>query len=174
MADWIFKVIVAGSGGVGKTALVERYCTGTFLEDHKMTIGAAFSLKDVTLEDHNVKMQLWDFAGEERFRMMLESYCLGAVGALICYDITDYATFEALREWIILIRKGAGNIPIILVGNKYDLPNHEVEEEVAEQYSVNTQCIGNVFCSSKSGVNVEETFTSLSKWMIYNAQDGQQ
>ena len=68
-SNWIFKVVVAGAGGVGKTALIERYVNGTFVEDHKMTIGAAFSVKDVVLDTgESVQMQLWDFAGEERFR----------------------------------------------------------------------------------------------------------
>ena len=66
---------------MGKTALIERYVTGSFIEDHKMTIGAQFSVKDVTLDDgEHVRMQLWDFAGEERFRFVLGDYCRGASG----------------------------------------------------------------------------------------------
>lgn len=169
-ANWIFKVVVAGAGGVGKTALIQRYVTGTFIEDHKMTIGAQFSIKDIELENNEkVRLQLWDFAGEERFRFLLGDYCRGASGAFVCYDITDYATFEQIPEWLRIIRKNAGMIPIILVGNKYDLPNHEVELETADQYSEQAKCLMNVFCSSKLNLNVQDMFTAMAKWLIYYA-----
>ncbi len=170
-SNWIFKVIVAGAGGVGKTALIERYVTGSFIEDHKMTIGAQFSVKDVALDTGEaVRMQLWDFAGEERFRFLLGDYCRGASGAFICYDVTDYATFEEIPEWLRIIRENAGMVPIIMVGNKYDLDNHEVEISVAEQYAENASCLMNVMCSSKLNLNIEPMFTAMSKWLIYYAQ----
>lgn len=173
--SYVFKVVVAGAGGVGKTALVTRYCTGRFVEDHKMTIGAAFSMKAVTLDtSETVKMQLWDFAGEERFRFILPDYVKGASGALICYDITDYDTFAQIPEWLRIIRKNGGMIPIILVGTKYDLPNHEVDLETADQYAEDAKCIMNVWCSSKEEINVEPIFDAMAKWLIYfvnNPQD---
>lgn len=171
--SYIFKVVVAGAGGVGKTALIQRYCTGTFVEDHKMTIGAGFSLKNVVLDTgEQVKLQLWDFAGEERFRFLLGNYTKGASGALICYDITDYATFTQIPEWLKIIRSAAGMVPIILVGTKYDLPNHEVELSVADKYAEDAKCIMNVWCSSKLDLNVEEIFVALSKWIIYYIDQG--
>ena len=149
-ANWIFKVIVAGAGGVGKTALIQRYVTGTFIEDHKMTIGAAFSVKDITLDTgESVRLQLWDFAGEERFRFLLGDYCKGASGAFVCYDITDYSTFEQIPEWLRIIRQNAGMIPIVLVGTKYDLENHEVDLETADKYAEKSKCLMNVFCLFK-------------------------
>ncbi len=170
-SNWIFKVVVAGAGGVGKTALIERYVTGSFIEDHKMTIGAQFSVKDVVLDtDEHVRMQLWDFAGEERFRFLLGDYCRGASGAFICYDITDYATFEQIPEWLRIIRENAGMVPIILVGNKYDLKNHEVEIKAAEEYSENARCLMNVMCSSKMDLNIEPMFSAMAKWLIYYAK----
>ena len=169
-SNWIFKVIVAGAGGVGKTALIDRYVNDSFVEDHKMTIGAQFSIKDVTIDTgETIRQQLWDFAGEQRFRFILGDYCKGASGAFICYDITDYTTFEQIPEWLTIIRKNAGMIPIILVGNKYDLENHEVEQETADQYAEAAKCLMNVFCSSKLDLNVDEMFTAMSKWLIYYA-----
>ncbi len=170
-STWVFKTVVAGAGGVGKTALVEKFCTGKFLTDHKMTIGAAFSIKDVTLDTgESCRLQLWDFAGEERFQFILSDYCKGAAGALICFDITDYDTFRELPNWLKLIRKGAGMVPIVLVGTKWDLPNHEVDIETAEQYAEAAKCeAGSVMCSAKDSINVEETFHAISKWMIYRA-----
>jgi small GTP-binding protein len=169
-ANWIFKVIVAGAGGVGKTALIQRYTTGTFIEDHKMTIGAAFSVKDLTIDTgESVRLQLWDFAGEERFRFLLGDYCKGASGAFVCYDITDYSTFEQIPEWLRIIRQNSGMVPIILVGTKYDLEHHEVDLETAEKYSDESKCLMNVFCSSKLSLNIEPMFVAMAKWLIYYA-----
>ena len=168
--SWIFKVIVAGQGGVGKTALVERYVTGKFREEHKMTIGSNFMMKTVQLDSgENVNLQLWDFAGEERFRFLLGDYCKGASGALICYDITDYETFRQIPAWLRIIRENAGMIPIILVGNKYDLDGHEVDEDTAEAYAEQAKCIMNVFTSSKLDLNIQEIFDAMAKWLIYYA-----
>jgi len=173
MESYVFKIVVAGQGGVGKTALIERYTTGRFQEDHKMTIGAAFAMKNVILDTgETVRLQLWDFAGEERFRFILGDYCKGAKGALLCYDITDYDTFAGIPEWLYIIRKNAGKIPIILVGTKYDLPNHEVDLETADKYAEDAQCIQNVWCSAKLNVNIEEIFIALSKWLIYYVKQG--
>jgi small GTP-binding protein len=166
--SYIFKVVVGGAGGVGKTALIQRYCTGTFAEDHKMTIGAAFSMKQVQLDTGEiVKMQLWDFAGEERFRFILPDYCKGASGAIVAYDITDYETFGQVPEWLKIIRTSAGMIPIILVGTKFDLPNHEIDIETADKYAEDSKCIMNVWCSSKLDVNIEPVFSAMAKWLIY-------
>jgi small GTP-binding protein len=168
--SWIFKVIIAGQGGVGKTALVERYVSGKFLEDHKITIGANFMMKNVVLDTgESVNMQLWDFAGEERFRFILPDYCKGASGAFICYDITDYETFRSLPDWLKIIRENSGMVPIVLLGNKYDLPGHEVDQDTADQYAEQAKCVMNVFTSSKLNLNVEESFHAMAKWLIYYA-----
>jgi len=170
--SWIFKLVVAGAGGVGKTALIERYCNNRFVEDHKMTIGSAFSIKDLTLDTgEGIRLQLWDFAGEERFRFILGDYCKGAAGALLCFDCTDYDTFRELPEWLKLIRKGADpKVPMMLVGTKWDLPDHEVDLDTAMQYAEAANCVASaVLCSSKDGVNIEPIFQAISKWMIYHA-----
>lgn len=169
--SYIFKVVVGGAGGVGKTALIQRYCSGTFAEDHKMTIGAAFSMKNVVLDTgEQVKMQLWDFAGEKRFRFILSDYCKGASGAIVAYDITDYETFTQIPEWLKIIRSAAGLIPTILVGTKFDLDNHEIDLETADKYAEDSKCIMNVWCSSKLDVNIEPIFSALAKWLIYYIQ----
>ena len=125
-------------------------------------------MKAVTLDSgETVRLQLWDFAGEERFRFLLPEYARGASGALLCYDITDYDTFAQIPEWLRIVRGSAGMIPIILVGTKYDLPNHEVELDTADEYAEAAKCIQNVWCSSKLNVNVEEIFDALAKWLIY-------
>jgi small GTP-binding protein len=174
VASWIFKLIVAGPAESNKTALIQRFCTNSFITDHKMTIGAAFSLKDITFENGiSIKVQIWDFATEERFRFLLGDYCRGASGALICFDVTDYETFKQVPGWIEIIRKEARDVPIMLVGTKYDLPNHQVPYDLAAQYAQDAGCIGVAYCSSATADNVEEAFECIAKWMVYHTVTAQ-
>ncbi len=165
---YVFKLLLAGQGGVGKTALVERFCNGHFQDDYKMTIGSGTYTKDVLLDGNiNVKLQIWDFAGEDRFRFILKEYARGAAGALCCFDITDYDTLTAIPEWIKLIREGSRpDVPLMLVGTKYDLPEHEIEFDAVAKYAEDAKCTGGaVFCSAKTGDNVEEIFTEIARVM---------
>lgn len=166
----IFKVVIGGSGGVGKSSLIQRYVNQSFLEDQKMTIGAQFHVKALQVDGQPLKLQLWDFAGEERFRFMLADYCMGAQGAFIVYDVTDYATFEQVQQWLEIIRTKARDIPIMLVGNKYDLPNHEVSQETADEYAGKAKCVGNVMVSAKIDLNVDAMFDAIARWIIYSQQ----
>jgi small GTP-binding protein len=166
----IFKVVIGGSGGVGKSSLIQRYVNGSFMDNQKMTIGAQFHVKALDVDNQPLKLQLWDFAGEERFRFMLADYCLGAQGAFIVYDVTDFSTFEQVVEWLKIIRTKAKEIPIMLVGNKYDLPNHEVTEDAANQLSQEAKCIGNVMVSAKIDLNVNEMFDAIARWIIFDQQ----
>ena len=135
-----------------------------------MTIGAGFHTKSETLDTGEaVKMQLWDFAGEKRFRELLPDYCKGASGAFICFDITDYDTFREIPDWLRIIRQKAGFVPIILMGMKWDLQNHEVDFGIANNYALQAKCNQCVFCSSKGDININESFQAMGKWLIYFA-----
>jgi small GTP-binding protein len=173
LGTYLFKVVIAGDGGVGKTTLLERYVSGTFNQNTKMTIGANFHAKELTVDGEKATIQVWDFAGQERFRTMLPSFCLGARGALVCYDLTDYQTFENAQSWLEMIRNAVQDIPIVLVGCKYDLDDHEVEIEIAEDYASKSGCICNVMCSSKDDINVADVFIALTEWMIYRQKQKQ-
>ncbi|MHA1697566.1 MAG: Rab family GTPase [Promethearchaeota archaeon] len=167
LTEFTGKLVVAGAGGVGKTALVQRFTTNTFIQDHKMTIGAAFYVKDLVIDStYKMSLRIWDFAGEERFRFILGQYCRGASGALVCFDVTDYETFRDIREWLQIIKSEIEGIPIILVGTKFDLPEHQITYEMADEYAKQTECVGVAFTSSKENLNVTETFESISRWMI--------
>ena len=120
---YLFKIILAGSGGCGKTTLLNRYTTGQFNSDTKMTIGVDFAVHYLELSEDKgaATLQIWDFGGEERFRTMLPSFCQGASGALLFFDLVRTHTFYELDEWINIIRRNTHNIPIILLGAKYYL-----------------------------------------------------
>ncbi len=172
-SSWIFKVVIAGAGGVGKTAMVMRYCEDKFIKDHKMTIGASFHTKTESLDDgQTCKMQLWDFAGEKRFRELLPDYCKGASGGFICFDLTDYNSFRELPDWLKIIRQTAGFIPIILLGMKWDLPDHQIDMETANDYAEKAKCNQCVACSAKENININESFQAMAKWLIYYATVG--
>lgn len=122
--DYLFKVVLIGDSGVGKTSLLKRYRHNEFSTDTKHTIGVEFATQEIEVEDKLVKTQIWDTAGQERYRAITKAYYRGALGAILLYDITDRETFENLRRWISEIRQHASeDIKIMLVGNKKDLEN---------------------------------------------------
>jgi small GTP-binding protein len=159
--DQILKVLTAGEGGVGKTTLLTRFVEGIFLENSKMTLGVEFFIKKLETGDTSVKMQLWDFGGQERFRFLLQTYARGASGALILFDLTRPGTLERTGEWVGICRSYA-DIPIVLVGtklDKVDAPDllDDLALEKVERYSLS----GYLKVSSKTGQAIGEPFTLL-------------
>lgn len=125
--DYLFKSIVVGDGGVGKTALTLRFSKGFFTEDYKMTIGVDFHVKTIKIDTEEdgtilVKLQIWDTGGQERFSSIRPMYYRGALGALLIFDLTLYESFEHLPQWIEEVRANVkSEVPLLLLGNKSDL-----------------------------------------------------
>ncbi len=162
--DYTFKVMMLGDASVGKTSLTIRYISGFFLEDLKLTIGVDFYSKNILFRDNRVKLQIWDFGGEERFRFLLSQYCKGANAAFFLYDITNARTLEHLSAWTDLIRKHAGQIPIMLIGSKLDLAEFRaVEREEGINAAKNHNISAFIELSSKTGQNVEEAFKTMAE-----------
>ncbi len=169
--DYLFKSIVIGDGGVGKTSLSLRFSKGIFTEDYKMTIGVDFHVKTIIVETSEgvitCKLQLWDTGGQERFGHIRPMYYQGALGAVVVYDITNYASFEHLPQWIEEVRTNINyEIPLLLVGSKSDL---------AGQRAVSIREINdftrdfNLFymeTSSKTGDGVMDCFYILTCLML--------
>ena len=169
--DFLFKIILAGSGGCGKTTLMTRYTTGAFTSNTKMTIGVDFAIHHLKLPGvGKITLQIWDFGGEERFREMLPSFCLGASGCLLFFDLLRPHTFHELDEWIKIIRDNTNDIPIILLGTKYDLIESEEEisisQDLIDEFMKNNNIKQFLYVSSKTGLNVKESFEGLSKLML--------
>ncbi len=168
--DYTFKVMLVGDASVGKTSLTLRYISGFFLEDLKLTIGVDFYSKTTKFKDLKVKLQIWDFGGEERFRFLLSQYTKGANGAFFLFDITNSITLDHLPEWTQIIREHAGDIPIMLIGSKKDLE----EFRAVSTDEGNTACkkynlSSFVELSSKTGENVEKAFEYMTKMLIEKA-----
>lgn len=166
---FILKILTAGEGGVGKTTLLQRYVEGKFSEDTKMTIGVEFFLKETEIDDKQCTLQLWDFGGQERFRFLLESYVLGAKGALLMFDLTRYQTLENLAQWVKIVRKGDPKLPILFLGTKLDLTDEiMVQDDYAEEFIAQFDLIGYLKISSKTGENVFNAFNSLTRKILEN------
>ena len=120
--DYLFKVVLIGDSGVGKSNLLSRFTRNEFSLDSKSTIGVEFATKSIQAEGKTIKAQIWDTAGQERYRAITSAYYRGAVGALLVYDISKHATFENVERWLKELRDHAeSNIVVMLVGNKSDL-----------------------------------------------------
>jgi small GTP-binding protein len=172
--SFLMKIVLAGDGAVGKTALRERYLGKGFSSNYMMTIGADFALKEATIREKNIKFQIWDLAGQPRFGTVRSVYYYGCLGALLLFDVTRPDTFTNLESWLeeIFKHNGKGMIPIVLLGNKVDLreqfPNHITDqqaEEFADNLSKKTMEAGFPVkfmpTSAKTGLNVSTAFDML-------------
>ncbi|MFX1496895.1 MAG: Rab family GTPase [Promethearchaeota archaeon] len=167
MYDAIFKVVIFGDAGSGKTALTKRFMTNLFISDTQMTIGVDFVVKSIEVEGKEIKLQIWDFGGEERFRFLLPRYIRGASGGILMYDITSYPSTFHIEDWLSVIHETNESFPIILVGGKIDL-EEDRQVSFVEGFELTTSHHLNDFieCSSKTGLNVERIFETLSKLML--------
>jgi len=166
-----FKLCIFGDGGVGKTTLVNRYLTKVFDEDIKMTIGADFYVKDLEVDGKKVVVRIWDFGGEQRFKVLLPSFAKGADGGIFMYDITRYTSVKNIDDWLSIFEKNVREkqiqIPIIMVGGKLDLQEkRSVETDDAVELSEKFNLQGHFECSSKTGDRVEEIFDSITRKMM--------
>jgi small GTP-binding protein len=170
--DYLFKCIVVGDGGVGKTALTIRFSKGFFTEDYKMTIGVDFHVKTISIDTEEegpikVKLQIWDTGGQERFSSIRPMYYRGSLGGLLIFDLTSYESFEHLPQWIEEVRANIkSEIPLLLVGNKSDLIN---ERAVSPEEITNFTEKFNLYymeTSAKTGEGVGDCFYILACLMV--------
>ncbi|MFX1238098.1 MAG: Rab family GTPase, partial [Promethearchaeota archaeon] len=166
----LFKIIVAGNGGVGKTTLLKRFVDGTFDMNTKMSIGVELHQKTVEINENiSCSLILWDLGGQEQFRFMLDRFIDGAYGAILMFDLTRIQTLYDLDEWIKLVRYQDDNLPCILIGGKSDLMKNFLGNDKAIQYKKDNHLLDYFKVSSKTGMNVNETFESLVKGILdYN------
>lgn len=169
--DYTFKLLLLGDSSVGKTTLTHKYVSGIFLDNPRLTIGVDFHSKKVLIEEKSTRLQIWDFGGEDRFRFLLPTYCKGANGAIFLYDITNAKSLHHLPDWTRIVKANSGEIPIFLAGSKIDLEDYRViSYEEGIQVARENNLAGFLELSSKTGVNVEEAFMTITRIMIDNAQ----
>lgn len=164
----IFKIVVAGDQGVGKTTLIHKFVDGVFKGDTLSTIGVDFSLKTVIASDKSYVLQIWDVAGEERFRAILPHYIPGTEAVVLAFDSTRPFTLENLEEWIKVIEKAADKpgMRFILISTKNDLKPFNNAEKIKQFRSAHPEVIGYLPVSSKTGQNVEQAFQMLGSAIL--------
>merc|ERR1712108_57459 len=135
--DYLFKIVLIGDSGVGKSNLLSRFTRNEFNLESKSTIGVEFATRSLDYEGKLIRAQIWDTAGQERYRAITSAYYRGAVGALLVYDIAKSITFKNVERWLSELRDNAAeNIVIMLVGNKRDLrPLREESTETAKEFA---------------------------------------
>ena len=160
--DMIFKIVLIGDSSVGKTNILSKYISDEYDPDTQATIGVELSTKNYTFDNNEVKVQIWDTAGQEKYRSITSSYYKGAHGCLLVYDITRKATFENIDKWLAEIKLSSNNeINMILIGNKCDL---EDKREVSIEEAQNKAKLLNMAfmeTSALNGTNVEKAFNEL-------------
>ncbi|MHA1913060.1 MAG: Rab family GTPase [Promethearchaeota archaeon] len=166
--DRVAKIVIFGDSQTGKTTLTHRFLTNLFKEDIQMTLGVDFLLKALEVKGENIKLQIWDFAGEERFRFLFPSYIRGATGAIFMYDITNYSSLAHVDDWFEIVeREITYDLPIIFVGGKTDLMHlKEVSTRKAMEIAISKGADGFIECSSKTGENVHKIFNLLTRLII--------
>ena len=163
--DYTFKILLIGDASVGKTSFTKRYCYNIFNPSERLTIGVDFHVKTIELNEKKIKLQIWDVGGEERFRFLLPTYCLGANAAFLLYDITRPQTLDNISEWTNIVLTKSGPIPIMLVGSKIDLEKEErkIPREYGIQIAEKQGMASFAEISSKTGQNVTKTFEVLTE-----------
>ncbi|TKY71781.1 Ras-related protein RABA1f [Spatholobus suberectus] len=160
--DYLFKVVLIGDSGVGKSNLLSRFTKNEFCLESKSTIGVEFATRSIRVDDKVVKAQIWDTAGQERYRAITSAYYRGAVGALLVYDVTRHVTFENVERWLKELRDHTdANIVVMLVGNKADLRHlRAVSAEDATTFAEREKTFF-METSALESMNVENAFTEV-------------
>ena len=157
--DHMFRYIIVGDMAVGKSCLLLQFTDHKFRHQHELTIGVEFGGKTIEVKNKNVKIQIWDTAGQEAFQAITRTYYKGAIGALLVYDITRKETFDHITKWLNEVKSnGSKDICCILIGNKKDLEEQrQVKYEEGKELAEKNNFLF-IETSAKTAENVEQAF----------------
>lgn len=162
--DYLFKLLLIGDSGVGKTCLLFRFSEDAFNSTFISTIGIDFKIRTIELDGKKIKLQIWDTAGQERFRTITTAYYRGAMGIMLVYDITNEKSFDNIRNWIRNIEEHASkDVEKMILGNKCDMNDRRnVSKERGESLAIE-HGIKFMETSAKASINVDEAFFTLAR-----------
>jgi Ras-related protein Rab-1A len=164
--DFMFKLVLIGNSGVGKTCLLLRFADDNFIDSYISTIGVDFRFRTITLDNKKIKLQIWDTAGQERFRTITSAYYRGADGLILVYDVSSRDSFNAIEEWLADVdRYVEDKVVKIILGNKADLKEREVDSDEAQQFC---DKLGLEYfeTSAKTADNVDAIFNHMAHKLI--------
>lgn len=168
-----FKFIVIGSSGVGKTSLLKRLIDDAFSADNSSTIGVEYLSTVIEVDGQPIKLQIWDTAGQEKFRSIAKSYFRHAVGVILVYDITDRKSFDDLSFWLNDVHSLCDpNAAITLIGNKLDLADRRAVTPAEAQAFASNHQLTYLETSARGGDNVNEAFHRATKTVYEKAESG--
>ncbi|KAH7283918.1 hypothetical protein KP509_34G031100 [Ceratopteris richardii] len=160
--DYLFKVVLIGDSGVGKSNILSRFTRNEFSLESKSTIGVKFAARTITVDNKLIKAQIWDTAGQERYRAITSAYYRGAVGALLVYDITRHVTYQNVERWLKELRDHTdNNIVVMLVGNKSDLRHLRAVPTEDGQSLAEKENLFFIETSALDSTNVESAFQQI-------------
>ncbi|KAM6960984.1 ras-related protein Rab-8B [Aplochiton taeniatus] len=167
--DYLFKLLLIGDSGVGKTCLLFRFSEDAFNTTFISTIGIDFKIRTIELNGKRVKLQIWDTAGQERFRTITTAYYRGAMGIMLVYDICNEKSFENIKNWIRNIEEHASSdVEKMILGNKCDMTDRrQVSKDRGEKLAIDYG-VKFLETSAKSSVNVEEAFYTIGRDIMHN------
>ncbi len=163
--------MILGDSGVGKTSILEQYVNQVFTGHYKVTIGSDFLTKDLQVDGEKIKLQIWDTAGQEKYRSLSLAYYRGADACMFVYDVTDKHSFTNLGSWMETFftqvpDKQAGNFPVVVVGNKIDKGGRAVAEEAARKWCKTHGDLAYFEASAKTRAGIDDAFTHIAKLII--------
>ena len=163
MAEKTVKIVVAGDGAVGKTSFLNRLVHDNFDIKSELTKGVDFFSKNIKINGTDINFVMWDFAGQEQFKSLLDGFVDGSIAAFLLFDLTRASTIENVVNWLEKLKE-LSNMPIMILGTKYDLLENKFESNL-DQYLISLVESDNLLrymkISSKTGYNIKEVFHSL-------------
>lgn len=162
--DYLFKLLLIGDSGVGKTSILFKFSEDTFSPAFISTIGIDFKIRTIEVDGKRIKLQVWDTAGQERFRTITTAYYRGAMGIMLVYDVSNLKSFENISNWIRNIEIHATqDVELMILGNKCDISDkRQVSKEKGEQLALQ-HSIKFFETSAKAAINIEEAFVTLAR-----------
>lgn len=169
--DHLFKLLIIGDSGVGKSSLLVRFADNHFSGNYITTIGVDFKIRTIEIQGERVKLQIWDTAGQERFRTITSTYYRGTHGVIVVYDVTSGESFANVKRWLHEIDQNCDVVNRILVGNKNDDPERKVVLTEDARRFADQMGIQLFETSAKDNINVEEMFRAVTQLVLKSKKD---
>ncbi|KAI6192707.1 Rab-10 [Aphelenchoides besseyi] len=172
--DLLFKLLLIGDSGVGKTCILYRFSDDAFNTTFISTIGIDFKIKTIELRGKKIKLQIWDTAGQERFHTITTSYYRGAMGIMLVYDITNAKSFDNIAKWLRNIDEHASEEVVkMLLGNKCDMTDRRVVSKECGERIADDHQIRFLETSAKANINIDRAFYDLAEAILNNTPNQQ-